>query len=37
RDVDEAQLKIVAVAKSLADKGTIVIASGADGQDEFIS
>jgi flagellar motor switch protein FliG len=36
KDVDEAQLKIVAVAKGLADKGEIVIASGEDGQDEFI-
>ena len=37
KDVDEAQLKIVAVAKNLADRGEIVIATGEDGQDEFIS
>ena len=37
KDVDEAQLKIVGVAKALADKGQILIASGADGQEEFIS
>lgn len=37
KDVDEAQLKIVAVAKGLADKGVIVIAAGGEGQDEFIT
>ena len=37
KDVDEAQLKIVGVAKALADRGEIVIISGADGQDEFIT
>lgn len=37
KDVDEAQLKIVAIAKKLADKGEIVIMSGAEGQDEFIT
>jgi flagellar motor switch protein FliG len=37
RDVDEAQLKIVVVAKGLADKGEIILSSGEDGQDEFIS
>lgn len=37
KDVDEAQLKIVAVAKSLADKGVIVIAAGGEGQEEFIT
>lgn len=37
RDVDEAQLKIVTVAKGLADKGEIILSSGEDGQDEFIS
>jgi flagellar motor switch protein FliG len=37
KDVDEAQLKIVFVAKALADRGEIVIISGADGQDEFIT
>jgi flagellar motor switch protein FliG len=37
KDVDEAQLKIVSVAKALADKGEIVIMNSADGQDEFIT
>lgn len=37
KDVDEAQLKIVAVAKALADKGEIVIITDGDGQDEFIT
>lgn len=37
KDVDEAQLKIVAVAKKLADKGEIIIISGAEGQEEFIT
>ncbi len=37
RDVDEAQLKIVGVAKALADKGEIILSSGEDGLDEFIS
>jgi flagellar motor switch protein FliG len=37
KDVDEAQLKIVGVAKALADRGEIVIISGTDGQDEFIT
>jgi flagellar motor switch protein FliG len=37
KDVDEAQLKIVAIAKAMADKGQIVIASGVDGQEEFIT
>jgi flagellar motor switch protein FliG len=37
KDVDEAQLKIVAIAKNLADRGQIVIVSGADGQEEFIT
>lgn len=37
KDVDEAQLKIVAVAKTLADKGEIVIISGVEGQEEFIT
>lgn len=37
KDVDEAQLKIVAVAKAMADKGQIIIASGVDGQEEFIT
>jgi len=36
KDVDEAQLKIVAIAKGLADKGAIAISAG-DGQEEFIS
>jgi flagellar motor switch protein FliG len=37
KDVDEAQLKIVGVAKTLADRGEIVISTGTDGEDEFIS
>lgn len=38
KDVDEAQMKIVVVAKNLADKGEIVIISDdGDGQDEFIT
>ncbi|NBV54445.1 MAG: flagellar motor switch protein FliG [Proteobacteria bacterium] len=37
KEVDEAQLKIVAVAKKLADKGEIVIVTAAEGQDEFIT
>lgn len=37
KDVDEAQLKIVAIAKTLADRGEIAISTGADGDDEFIS
>ncbi|HEX2859822.1 MAG TPA: flagellar motor switch protein FliG [Alphaproteobacteria bacterium] len=37
KDVDEAQMKIVVVAKGLADKGEIVIISGAEGQEEFIT
>ncbi len=37
RDVDEAQMKVVTVAKNLADKGEIVIISGGEGQEEFIS
>lgn len=38
KDVDEAQLKIVAVAKGLADKGEIVIITdGEEGQEEFIT
>jgi len=36
KDVDEAQLKIVAIAKALADKGVIIISTG-DGEDEFIT
>lgn len=38
KDVDEAQTKIVNVAKDLADKGQIVFASGEEGGgDEFIT
>lgn len=37
KDVDEAQLKIVTVAKGLADRAEIVLASGEDGEDEFIT
>ncbi|PIZ29814.1 MAG: flagellar motor switch protein FliG [Alphaproteobacteria bacterium CG_4_10_14_0_8_um_filter_53_9] len=38
KDVDEAQLKVVTVAKTLADRGEIIIMSDAgDGQEEFIS
>lgn len=37
KDVDEAQMKIVTVAKNLADKGEIVITGDGDGQDEFIT
>jgi Tfp pilus assembly protein PilN len=38
KDVDEAQMKIVGVAKQLADRGEIVIISdGGDGQEEFIT
>jgi flagellar motor switch protein FliG len=37
KDVDEAQLKIVSIAKSLADSGEIVVVTDGDGQDEFIT
>lgn len=38
KDVDEAQMKIVTVAKTLADKGEIVIIGDGDGDgDEFIT
>ncbi|MCA3244675.1 MAG: flagellar motor switch protein FliG [Alphaproteobacteria bacterium] len=37
KDVDEAQLKIVGVAKGLVDRAEIVLASGEDGEDEFIT
>lgn len=37
KDVDEAQLKIVAVAKKLADKGEIILVTSGDGQEEFIT
>jgi flagellar motor switch protein FliG len=37
KDVDEAQMKIVVVAKGLADKGEIVIITGVEGQEEFIT
>lgn len=38
KDVDEAQMKIVTVAKNLADRGEIVIITeGGDGQEEFIT
>jgi flagellar motor switch protein FliG len=38
KDVDEAQQKIVTAAKTLADKGEIIIVSAeGDGQDEFIT
>jgi flagellar motor switch protein FliG len=35
RDVDEAQVEIVSVAKDLADKGEIIIAEGG-GEDELV-
>lgn len=38
KDVDEAQMKVVTVAKTLADKGEIIIMTGdGGGEDEFIS
>lgn len=37
KDVDEAQQKIVQVAKNLADKGEIIILTEGGGQEEFIS
>lgn len=37
KDVDEAQQKIVQVAKTLADKGEIIILVEGGGQEEFIS
>ncbi len=37
KDVDEAQLKIVSVAKNLADRGEITITNIEDGQEEFIT
>jgi flagellar motor switch protein FliG len=37
KDVDEAQMKIVNIAKALADKGEIIIVSGVEGQEEFIT
>lgn len=36
RDVDEAQVEIVNVAKELADKGELMIADGADDEDELV-
>ena len=35
RDVDEAQVEIVAIAKALADKGEIIISEGG-GEDELV-
>jgi flagellar motor switch protein FliG len=35
RDVDDAQVEIVAVAKDLADKGEIIISEGG-GDDELV-
>ena len=37
KDVDEAQQKIVQVAKNLADKGEIIIVTESGGQEEFIT
>lgn len=37
KDVDEAQQKIVQVAKNLADKGEIIILTDGGGQEEFIT
>jgi flagellar motor switch protein FliG len=37
KDVDEAQLKIVATTKLLADRGQIVISTGGEGEEEFIT
>jgi flagellar motor switch protein FliG len=37
KDVDEAQLKIVGIAKGLVDRAEIALASGEDGEDEFIT
>ena len=36
RDVDEAQVEIVNVAKELADKGELMIADGAEEEDELV-
>lgn len=36
RDVDEAQVEIVNVAKELADKGELMIADGGDDEDELV-
>ena len=35
RDVEEAQVEIVAIAKDLADKGEIIISDGG-GEDELV-
>jgi flagellar motor switch protein FliG len=35
RDVEEAQVEIVAIAKDLADKGEIIISEGG-GDDELV-
>ena len=35
RDVEEAQVEIVAIAKDLADKGEIIISEGG-GEDELV-
>lgn len=37
KDVDEAQLKVVTLAKNLADKGEIIILTDGGGEDEFIN
>lgn len=37
KDVDDAQSKIVNVAKNLADKGEIIILTEGGGEDEFIT
>ena len=36
RDVDEAQVAIVNVAKELADKGELMIAEAGDEEDELV-
>lgn len=37
KDVDEAQMKIVTVAKNLADRGEIILLTDGGGQEEFIT